>query len=188
MPNFIREQFLENTALCDLLINYHVTSEYKGAGAVYHNNKKQIIPEEKDSVDCVLNTNDALFAEYAKNLQIVINEYIKQYPMCNYYNPWGITDVVNIQHYKPTAGYHVWHTERATCIEPSSSRHLVFMTYLNDVTDGGETEFYHQGIKVKPEKGKTLIWPSDWTHTHRGISSPTQEKYIITGWFNFLPR
>jgi hypothetical protein len=59
------------------------------------------------------------------------------------------------------------------------------MTYLNDLTDGGETEFHYQQVKVKPEKGLTLIWPADWTHTHRGIPSETQEKYIVTGWLNY---
>jgi hypothetical protein len=60
------------------------------------------------------------------------------------------------------------------------------MTYLNTVTDEGGTEWYHQNLKVNAEKGKTVIWPADWTFTHRGVPSPTQEKYIITGWFNFL--
>jgi len=60
------------------------------------------------------------------------------------------------------------------------------MTYLNDVTDEGGTEFFHQKLKVSPEKGLTLIWPVDWTHLHRGVPSPTQEKYIITGWFSFI--
>ena len=59
------------------------------------------------------------------------------------------------------------------------------MTYLNDVTHKGETEFFHQKIKIKPEKGLTLIWPTDWTFTHRGIPSPTEEKYIVTGWFEY---
>jgi len=31
----------------------------------------------------------------------------------------------------------------------------------------------------------TLIWPTDWTFTHRGVPSLTEEKYIVTGWFNF---
>jgi hypothetical protein len=60
------------------------------------------------------------------------------------------------------------------------------MTYLNDVTDGGGTEFFHQNITTTAVKGKTLIWPSDWTFTHRGQVSPTQDKYIITGWFSFM--
>ena len=33
----------------------------------------------------------------------------------------------------------------------------------------------------------TVIWPVDWTYTHRGIVSPTETKYIATGWFNYLP-
>ena len=37
-----------------------------------------------------------------------------------------------------------------------------------------------------PRKGLTLIWPADWTHLHRGVVSPSEEKYIITGWFDFL--
>ena len=46
--------------------------------------------------------------------------------------------------------------------QPEGSRHLVFMTYLNDVSDAGGTEFYHQGLVVQPVKGLTLLWPSDW--------------------------
>jgi hypothetical protein len=61
------------------------------------------------------------------------------------------------------------------------------MTYLNDVDDGGETFFYYQDLKIKPKKGLTLIWPVDWTHTHCGIVSPTQTKYIVTGWISFEP-
>lgn len=59
------------------------------------------------------------------------------------------------------------------------------MTYLNDVTDEGGTQFLHQNVTVQPRKGLTVVWPADWTFFHRGIPSPTQEKRIITGWFNF---
>ena len=62
---------------------------------------------------------------------------------------------------------------------------LVFMTYLNDVLDGG-TEFKYQKLITKAKKGLTLIWPSDFTHTHKGQISNTSEKYIITGWFSYI--
>lgn len=185
MTEFIHEEFIKDVSLCDLIIEHHRNSENKVKGMVFGN---IVRPEQKDSIDCVLDTDHNLFLTYVKNLQIVVEAYIKKYPACDFYASWGITDVINVQYYKPTAGYHEWHTERTTHLHPSAARHLVFMTYLNDVTDGGETEFYHQGIKVKPEKGKTLIWPADWTHTHRGITSPTQEKYIVTGWFNFCDK
>ena len=60
------------------------------------------------------------------------------------------------------------------------------MTYLNDVEDGGETQWLYQGKLVKPKKGLTAIWPTDFTHTHRGVVSPTQRKTIVTGSFNCL--
>jgi len=88
-----------------------------------------------------------------------------------------------VQKTEPGQGYHIWHCESST--RAFSNRILAWTLYLNDVEDGGETEFYYQKLKVKPRKGLTLIWAADWTHTHRGIPSPTEEKYIITGWFNY---
>ena len=35
------------------------------------------------------------------------------------------------------------------------------------------------------EKGLTVIWPSEWTFTHRGIKAVKEDKYIITGWYVF---
>jgi hypothetical protein len=60
---------------------------------------------------------------------------------------------------------------------------LVFMVYLNDLDDGG-TEFMYQNHTEKAETGKLLIWPTDWTHYHRGQISNTKTKYIITGWYS----
>ena len=37
-------------------------------------------------------------------------------------------------------------------------------------------------VETEGKKGLTLIWPADWTHTHRGVISQTKEKTIITGW------
>ena len=61
---------------------------------------------------------------------------------------------------------------------------LVFMTYLNDVSDGG-TRFLNQDIITPAIKGLTLIWPTDWTHTHCGQISQNNIKYIATGWFSY---
>ena len=60
------------------------------------------------------------------------------------------------------------------------------MTFLNDITeDGGETEWLYQKIKIKPEKGLTVIWPAEWPWTHRGVMCEKQAKYIATGWYSF---
>ena len=43
-------------------------------------------------------------------------------------------------------------------------------------------EFFYQKVKIKPTKGLTLIWPSDFTHTHRGVPATNDTKIIATGW------
>ena len=93
---------------------------------------------------------------------------------------WGI----NFQRYLPGEGYKVSH-----CEVPGphiSNRMLVWMFYLNDVEDQGGTEFQFQNHVCKAEEGKLVIWPPYWTHYHRGIVSPTETKYIITGWCSFV--
>ena len=62
-------------------------------------------------------------------------------------------------------------------------RVLVYMTYLNDVDNGG-TEWLFQNYKTEAKKGLSVIWPAEWTHTHKGVISQ-QEKYIATGWYVF---
>jgi hypothetical protein len=180
LDNFICGWYLDNDTLCDNLIEYH-----KSQPRVNGETIGGYQPEVKNSFDCMLKDPE-LAKQYYESLQLCVNEYIKTYPWCDQYAAWGVMQDANIQQYEPNGAFYKWHTERINAQIPSVSRHLVFMTYLNDITDDGETEFLHQKIKVKPEKGLTLMWPADWTFTHRGVPSPTQEKYIITGWFNFL--
>jgi len=128
---------------------------------------------------------DPAWQRYLAALGSAMRGYVEEYPMSGAYGTFGLVSRSNFQLYPPGGGYKTYHTERTGAQEPEGSRHLVFMTYLNDVTDDGGTEFYHQKVTVQPVKGLTLIWPADWTFTHRGVPSPSQEKMIVTGWFNF---
>ena len=92
---------------------------------------------------------------------------------------------MSMQHYEKGGGFKKWHTERINSLPGSVYRHLVFMTYLNDVPDGG-TEWYHQDLYIPAKKGYTVVWPADWTHFHRGRVSETSEKKIITGWLSYV--
>ena len=66
----------------------------------------------------------------------------------------------------------------------AANRMLVGMVYLNDVKDGGETEFYYQKLKIKPKRGTLVIWPAYFTHLHRGNKPISNSKYIINMWAN----
>ena len=67
----------------------------------------------------------------------------------------------------------------------NASRTLVFTIYLNDVEEGGETEFLHQSVRVKPETGRIVIWPAGFPYVHRGNPPISGEKYILTSWMLF---
>ena len=173
-------------SLCDRLIElFEENIKNTHVGLLGDN---EIDPGRKDSIDLdftrYLNKYPE-FHEYLTLLRQAVDEYKKIYPYCDYeHGAWGITENFNLQKYNPGGGFKSYHTERQG--GPTVKRHLVFMTYLNTVTDQGETEWLYQNLKVKPEKGLTVIWSADWYFTHRGIPSPTQTKYIVTGWYSYL--
>lgn len=68
----------------------------------------------------------------------------------------------------------------------NSHRQLVFIWYLNDVEEGGETYFPYHDIKIKPERGKLVTFPPFWTHLHQGLKPVSGPKYTIGGWMNFI--
>jgi hypothetical protein len=122
-----------------------------------------------------------LISKFQHKLQFEIDNYVEKYESLENMNKF-VLDGYNLQKYEPGEGFHQWHCERGNI--STSLRMLVFMVYLNDVDDGG-TEFKYQEHTEQAEKGKLLIWPTDWTHTHRGQISYTKTKYILTGWYSF---
>ena len=183
-PSFL-EVYEISSNVCDSLVELWKTSDKKSPGTTIDG----VMLDIKDSIDVILNRDTSKLNEYNILLQQCIDRYIEKYSYCNYYAPFRIIEGVNIQYYAPGGGYKAWHTERISDTYPVSSRHLVFMTYLNTIDEEGYeggTEWFYQEKKIKAVKGKTVIWPADWTFTHRGIVSPVSEKYIITGWFSFL--
>jgi prolyl 4-hydroxylase len=181
--NFIKGWYVDKKICDDLIKFFNKNKKNQKSGEVAGG----VIPEIKKSTDFSFNINleDPIIRNYANALSKCVDKYKEVYSTLDeYVAPWNIIDRVNIQKYKKNEGYFAWHVERATI--PLSKRLLVFMTYLNDVTDGGETEWFYQKIKIKPEKGLTIIWPVEWTHLHRGCVSKTQEKYIITGWYSLV--
>lgn len=180
--NFILGWYSDaNLSLFNELIDYHNTSKNKFFGCSSINSSNNL---HKNSIDCELDLKEDLSFKYLTYLQNFVDMYVNKYNFCSSGSAWSIIESPLIQYYPSNGGFYSWHTERNSGIPPFCNRHLVFMTYLNDIEKDGETEFYYQKEKITPRKGLTLIWPADWTFTHRGI--PTEEeKYIITGWFGY---
>lgn len=84
--------------------------------------------------------------------------------------------------YTAGVGEYKWHADETDLNEKIRLR-MSMILYLNDVAEGGETEFLHQKILVKPQIGKAVLFPGAWTHVHRGNVPVSNDKYIITTFF-----
>ena len=111
-----------------------------------------------------------------------VKKYVEQYPRVDQLAEWEVSEYYNVQKYLPNQGYFQWHCEDSV----GNKRLLAWMIYLNTVHDQGGTEFDDDDIPdLNPQQGSLAIWPAYFTHFHRGIPSPTETKYICTGWFEF---
>ena len=115
------------------------------------------------------------------NFDLAWNHYIKNTGADEAYGGNFHYTSLKIQKTLPTEGYHVWHIEHGPGFE-NEPRAFVFSIYLNDVEEGGETEFLHFSKRVKPKTGRIVIWPSGFPYLHRGNSPLSGEKYILTSW------
>ena len=189
MKNFIlhRRHALSKDK-CERIINYFEEhKEFQEAGTV---GGRGIEPLKKIDTEMIFSFKNGpsreVFSFFGEFLVEAVEVYKKQYPFIDTgVNPWTINDVFKIQKYNPNEGYFVLHCENGG-IPEETQRVLAWMIYLNDVTDGGYTDFPSQNKKFQPRRGDVLIWPAGWTHPHRGITSKSQTKYIVTGWYNYL--
>ena len=118
------------------------------------------------------------------NFDIALRHYYIETNIKKYTAEDIITDYVKIQKTLPSQGYHVWHVEHGQGRE-NEKRVLVYTIYLNTVEEGGETEFLYQSQRVKPVKGRIVIWPASFPYVHRGNPPLSGEKYILTSWISY---
>ena len=184
--NFIGIWNLENNELCKDIINFFETNIDLQKDGTTGDGKKTELKKTTDINIHPNNLKEEKFVHiknYIKSLHNCYLDYQEQWPFLK--DKINTVDIptFNIQRYNPGDHFSHIHTERSSL----NSLHRVFawMTYLNDVNDGGNTHFTHYDLKIKPEIGKTLIWPAEWTHAHRGEILNNGVKYIITGWMHF---
>lgn len=174
--------------ICDEILDfYHSNTDLHKKGVLEYGETNTIVSDDKKATEIHISPDntDKPFGTYRSYLQQGLNEYIEVYPHVNNMNAFNVLETYNIQHYKKNEGFKVEHFERTGQFNYTIKRCLVFMTYLNDL-DAGGTRFVYQNRTIKAIKGKSLIFPSDWTHAHVGQISSTQEKTIVTGWFSYL--
>ena len=186
--NFIGSWQLSNDNLFEKIIDFFEKNKNLHNQGIID---KGINLSEKKTTDLTIDPIDLRDKNY-----LIFNDYFNELFKCynDYKEQWPFLDVniqtldipsFNIQRYLPGDHFSKIHTERSS----TSTSHRVFawMTYLNDLdkNSGGSTKFEHFDISFEPQKGKTLIWPAEWTHAHSGDVIKSGVKYIITGWMCF---
>ncbi|MCY4263694.1 MAG: 2OG-Fe(II) oxygenase [Gammaproteobacteria bacterium] len=188
VPHFIGSWILKPYSLCEQLIEFfesHPENQSLGKTAGGFSQKA------KNSTDLTIRPRELDHSDhkpvrlYLDALYDCYHDYLEQWPFLQSVLPRAQVSSFNIQRYDPGGHFLKVHSERTTLA--TSHRILAWMTYLNDVAEGGGTQFVHQNLTVQPERGKTLIWPAEWTHAHKGNVLDSGVKYIITGWMHFPP-
>lgn len=104
----------------------------------------------------------ACLADYSEKFNVPLNLY---------HEPYGMLKYRGGEHYKA-------HSDGGA----DTRRMVSAVIYLNDNYDGGELEFTHFGIKMKPLPGMCVMFPSNFAYEHIAHPVVNGTKYAIVTW------
>ena len=111
---------------------------------------------------------------------LIIKDYLSKFPELDLINDTFALSNVRFKKFNKGKSFGDWHSEH--CMD-YPNRLLNIMYYLSDHNCG--TEFY-DGEVVKSKTGRAIVFPSYFTHTHKGQVCPDgKTRYILTGYFEF---
>lgn len=93
----------------------------------------------------------------------------------------GSFDRLAMIRYLKGVGFFVLHHDDG----PNFPRAFSILIYLNDVVEGGETEFTALGVSVRPMAGDLVVFPAQPPYRHQARVPTVGEKFVIA---TFCPR
>ena len=142
-----------------------------------------VYPLELDIDPIAITSNHVFIKDFATAVWECHKIYSEKYGALNSLATYAFSESIKIQKTNPSEGYHIWHCEHGSIA--TGRRLMLVMLYLNDIEEGGETEFLYQSVRIKPTVGTILLCPGSWTHTHRGNPPLTGSKYVMNTWMEF---
>ena len=123
----------------------------------------------------------ALFQTIFSALQRSFAAYVAKYGELRRHP--SVFEAFGIYRYQnETEGYD-WHSDG---MDPGLRyRFVSAVLYLNTVRQGGETEFLYQKRKIAAQEGSVVLFPSGWTHIHRGCPPRSNPKYVLVTWTRY---
>ena len=143
------------------------------------------------NTEICINLGDERWQSLVDGLDESVALYKKDYDLLDTnISPWGLFQYCQLMKYKQGESYTQEHCEHGPGIDGNLidlKRVIAWQINLNTISNnGGETGFRYYDHTISPNEGSLTFWPAGWTHMHKGLVSSDNEKYIITGWFNFL--
>lgn len=178
MNDFIRvyDDVLEKE-FCQELIDWFEFSSNQGQ---LHSRTSSDGLERKDQ-QIPIDANRPVWAEYVySKMGPCIAKYSDDFPWLKGLSLFSSICIMQATTPLSGDGYHTWHCEKSSY--SNTDRVIAWILYLNDVEEGGETEFLYQAKRVKPKAGTLAVWPAGFTHVHRGNPPLSNKKYVISGW------
>ncbi len=182
-PNFIGSWMIDNSLCNELVVYFENNQGNLQQGAIgSHASIKLDVKNRMDlriSAKDIHLSKDKVFKMYFDNLFECYKDFSDKWPHLKKIASQLDIPSFNIGRYETGQHYQALHCEREGL--GSLHRLFAFMTYLNNVEEGGTTYFDNYNLEIKPKTGLTLIWPAEWTHTHRGNKVIKGTKYMLTG-------
>lgn len=168
---------------CDLIIEwFHINSELQQFGKVADDYDNQEVDLDfKIATQSIIEFNTPMFELFTKINHMAYDKLIEKIPGAPKKEIFFRDYSVRI--YEKGKGIFKQHVDQHS--GGTSLRIFTMILYLNDVELGGETEFSAFNKKIKPEKGKVLMFPSNFLFPHQGNVPISNSKYIATSFVTF---
>ena len=164
---------------CDAVIARFETDKGKWRGKTGALNQSVYLEDTKVSWDLEILPDGAwgdLFQRIHPQIQACIADYLARSPILQSFDLQATG--YKIQMYPRNEGYFRWHADSVG--GHTGDRVVAMVLYLNDVEQGGETEFFHQKLKISPKAGQLVLFPAGWNYMHCGHKPESGDKYIIS--------
>jgi len=137
-----------------------------------------------------IRTGSSYFLKYLDNPDIF--QIYKKIALLLYKPGRNFDPFFQVIHYSPGEEYksHVDPSPERNKLENIRHRKMTMLFYLNDVVDGGETEFPKLSLKVGPKEGRMVYFENykdgkiNYDCTHRSLPIKSGEKWAFNLWYH----
>lgn len=168
-------EIFDNAVACDGIVDY-LERRANWTNARIGASDGDEVPNVRDNAVTFINPYRLdcpdLLRSFAARVWHYLDDYATRHQV-------GFSDMehVNINRYGPGERYKP-HADDG----PGHNRVVSALVYLNDVAEGGHTEFIYHDVSVSPRAGRLVIFPSNYAYAHAAHPPVSGVKYSAAFW------